>query len=281
MLKSVKTRQSDALTRLSWQDFERLLADHYRDLGYLVEHHGTASSGARSDGGIDLKLRKENQFILVQCKHWNAMQVPHNDVHQLMGIMDNEDATSAILVTSGEFTAAAQAAASKKGKVQLIDGVALRHMLGARLPVEPSIELDSRQTPAPRMPVSSFDRVPARIASRRSQPLIAKAVVNVVGFVLVVGLILVAREQLLAVIAGLGPKPPIVIAPADVRNTPRPATTEGVVERAKTPDQTAVVPNPAEIAARRSRDAALVEQQRRANAESMKILEATTPALKE
>lgn len=137
MLKPVKNRQSDALARVSWQDFERLLADHYRDLGYQVEHHGTGSSGARSDGGIDLKLRKADEYVLVQCKRWNAMQVPHNDVHQLMGIMDNEDATGAILVTSGEFTAAAIQAAGKKGRVQLVDGAALRAMLGSRLPPDP------------------------------------------------------------------------------------------------------------------------------------------------
>lgn len=207
MLKSVKTRQSDALTRLSWQDFERLLADHYRDLGYLVEHHGTASSGARSDGGIDLKLRKENQFILVQCKHWNAMQVPHNDVHQLMGIMDNEDATSAILVTSGEFTAAAQAAASKKGKVQLIDGVALRHMLGARLPPELPGNFDWNQMPAPSATRGFSRRGHARTVSRRSQTGIGKAVVAVVGLAMVIALILVVRGQIVTVIAGLGPKP--------------------------------------------------------------------------
>jgi len=137
MLKPVKNRQADALARLSWQDFERLLAEHYRDLGYHVEHNGTGSSGARSDGGIDLKLRKAGEYVLVQCKRWNAMQVPHNDVHQLMGVMDNEDATGAILVTSGEFTAAAIQAAGKKGRVQLIDGAALRGMLGSRLPPEP------------------------------------------------------------------------------------------------------------------------------------------------
>jgi restriction system protein len=145
MLKPVKHRQADALARVSWQDFERLLADHYRELGYEVEHQGTAANGARSDGGIDLRLRRGGELLLVQCKHWRAMQVPHNDVHQLIGIMDNEDATGAILVTSGEFTPAAIRAAGKKGRVQLIDGAAARVMLGPRLPPE-----DARPTtPSP------------------------------------------------------------------------------------------------------------------------------------
>ena len=53
--KTVCQRPSDALTRVSWQDFERLLADWYADQGYRVEHVGTAGSGARFDGGIDLR----------------------------------------------------------------------------------------------------------------------------------------------------------------------------------------------------------------------------------
>src|SRR6476619_1223036 len=58
------------------------------------------------------------------------MKVAHNDVHQLIGVMVNEGATGAILVTSGEFTRAAVEAATKQGHVQLVDGDDLRAMLG-------------------------------------------------------------------------------------------------------------------------------------------------------
>ena len=44
--------------------------------------------------------------------------------------MVNEGATGAILVTSGEFSPAAEQAATRQGHVQLIDGQALRTMLG-------------------------------------------------------------------------------------------------------------------------------------------------------
>ncbi|MGA0587492.1 restriction endonuclease [Dyella sp. KRB-257] len=39
-------------------------------------------------------------------------------------------ATGAVVVTSGEFTHAARAAATREPRVQLIDGAALRRMLG-------------------------------------------------------------------------------------------------------------------------------------------------------
>ncbi|KAF1007846.1 MAG: hypothetical protein GAK28_01322 [Luteibacter sp.] len=37
----VRFRQDDALTRVSWQEFERLVAEHFRQQGYEVEHTGT------------------------------------------------------------------------------------------------------------------------------------------------------------------------------------------------------------------------------------------------
>ena len=101
-LKSVRNRRDDALSRIGWDRLESLLAEHYRHEGYAVEHVGTGGTGRRFDGGIDLKLRKDDAYILVQSKHWNAKQVPHNAVHELLGVMVNEGASGAILVTSGE-----------------------------------------------------------------------------------------------------------------------------------------------------------------------------------
>ena len=138
-LKSVRNRRDDALSRIGWDRLESMLAEHYRGEGFAVEHVGTGGSGRKFDGGIDLKLRKDSEYMIVQSKHWNAMQVPHNAVHELLGVMVNEGATGAILVTSGEFTRAAIEAATKQGHVQLIDGDDLRAMLGplSELAAEP------------------------------------------------------------------------------------------------------------------------------------------------
>ncbi|WP_129135668.1 restriction endonuclease [Luteimonas sp. YGD11-2] len=132
-LKGVSRRRDDVLTRVRWDRLEHLLADWYRDAGYAVEHVGTGATSSAFDGGIDLKLRRGDEYLLVQVKHWNAYKVPHNDVHQLIGLMVNEGASGAILATSGEFTRAAIEAATRHGHVRLIDGDELRTMLG-RLP---------------------------------------------------------------------------------------------------------------------------------------------------
>ena len=143
-LKSVRNRRDDALSRIGWDRLETLLAEHYRREGYAVEHVGTGGSARKFDGGIDIKLRKDDAYILVQSKHWNAMQVPHNAVHELLGVMVNEGATGAILVTSGEFTRAAIEAATKQGHVQLIDGDDLRAMLGPLPELAAEPESDAR-----------------------------------------------------------------------------------------------------------------------------------------
>jgi hypothetical protein len=141
-LKGVSRRREDALARTDWQRVEHLLAAHYRQQGYDVEHTGTANTRCRFDGGIDLKLRRANEYIVVQVKHWNAYKVPHNEIHQLLGIMVNQRATGAIFITSGEFTKAAIEAATRHGHVVLVDGDELRQMLGP-LPGAPDARADA------------------------------------------------------------------------------------------------------------------------------------------
>lgn len=127
--------EGSKLSHISWQDFEVLLANYYREQGFDVEHCGTGGPGSR-DRGVDLRLRKGSQSILVQCKHDNAHRVGQEDVQQLIGAMANEGATGAIAITSGEFTAAALRA-GEEGNAQLIDGVELKTLLGDRLDALP------------------------------------------------------------------------------------------------------------------------------------------------
>src|SRR5690606_32207825 len=63
--KRVRNRRNDALARVAWQQLEVLLATYYRGQGYDVEHTGTAASASRFDGGVDLKLRRAGEYVLV------------------------------------------------------------------------------------------------------------------------------------------------------------------------------------------------------------------------
>jgi len=157
--RKVQHRYTDELAGISWAAFERLFAEHYRQLGYRVEHSGTGASHARYDGGIDIKLYRGDEYIVVQCKHWNALQVMHNYVHELIGVMHTQHATGAILITSGEFSTAALEAAAQCPAIALIDGAEVRRTFQASLPT-----LVSAPPPAPVLP---FPMVRGPLPTRR------------------------------------------------------------------------------------------------------------------
>ena len=297
-LKAVKHRRDDALSRVKWDRLEGMVADHYRSRGYEVEHCGTGGTRSRFDGGIDLRLRKDGETLLVQCKHWNAYKVAHNDVHQLLGLVVNEEAAGGILVTSGEFTKAAIEAAARQGRIQLIDGDELRQMIGP-LPDEPSrTPMDMRLSAPMTSAIGSFsanaaerlvaaaeDRIRSGGGIRRS---VAKAGTD--ALLLVLLKIAMAGALLLMLLFGFNKVLQGLAASLVVRPSPQPTQVANprVESQAipaaqlsagqRTPVQRAT---PARSTAKVGSDMTEAElrEWRRRNAESMKILEATTREL--
>lgn len=115
---------TSSIRDLSWQEFERLLAEAFRRDGYAVEQLG----GKGADGGIDLRLRRGSEVVLVQCKHWQKWKVDVRVARELYGVVASERATAGILVTSGEFTADAKEFA-ENAAITLIDGELLTDMI--------------------------------------------------------------------------------------------------------------------------------------------------------
>lgn len=65
-LKNVRSRYSDALSQISWDRFKHVRADYYREQGYAVHHRSSGGDPGKFDGGIDLKLRRGDEFILAK-----------------------------------------------------------------------------------------------------------------------------------------------------------------------------------------------------------------------
>jgi restriction system protein len=126
-------RWDDSLSRMDPLKFEALVADYYRGQGYRVVECGTGGTKSRFDGGIDLKLYRDDEYIVVQCKRYTNSVVKHNDVHQLLGIMHTEGATRAIFINSGEYSRHALQKLQGIPNFQMIDGVQLREMMGPQL----------------------------------------------------------------------------------------------------------------------------------------------------
>lgn len=292
-LKNVRGRYSDPLSRISWERFEQLLADHYRQNGYGVEHCGTAGTGGKFDGEIDLKLRRNDEFVLVQCKHWNAKQVPHNDVHQLLGLMVNEGATGAILVTSGEFTQAAAEAANRLGHVKLVDGQALRSMLSPDAFAALDAQDDRAEEFARALSSPSAARMPPRVrtygrTSRASRRVwLTLAAIGLLAFVLLIRGLL-ERTQWTAgpsssaravqvVSPEPEPEPESIAAPAPVAVAP--ASADPCKEIIDHYTGTYIDHCTRSAPPRKATEAELRAQQRRAD-EAIRVIEATTPEVR-
>lgn len=131
LYKTVATRTDVAvLNEMGWDEFEMLVAEHFKRQGFLVIRQG----GNGPDGGVDLVLKNKSETYLVQCKQWKAYKVGVQPVRELYGVMASRGAAGGYVVTSGMFTDEAQDFA-KGLNVELIDGRKLRQIIdNARKP---------------------------------------------------------------------------------------------------------------------------------------------------
>ncbi|WOH39407.1 restriction endonuclease [Thalassotalea fonticola] len=115
--------QTDPLKSITWREFEMLVGEVYKSLGYKVfETKGGA------DGGIDLILKRNGEKAIVQCKQWRTQKIGVKTVRELYGVMVAENADRAIVMCSGTYTGEAYVFA--KGKpLELIGGTQLKGMI--------------------------------------------------------------------------------------------------------------------------------------------------------
>ena len=88
----------------------------------------TGQPGAARWTGIDLRLHKDGETYLVQCKQWRALKVGVPVVRELYGVMAAKGADGGFVVTSGRFIAEGEAFAEGRN-VRLLDGPKLERML--------------------------------------------------------------------------------------------------------------------------------------------------------
>lgn len=107
------TAHPDSLHRLAPYDFEGLVAEIFRDLGYDV-----VQTPRSRDGGFDIRaVRKDSVgtlLYLVECKrHARDYPVGVEVVRRLYGVTAAERATCGVLATTSTFTRPAQEYAKK------------------------------------------------------------------------------------------------------------------------------------------------------------------------
>lgn len=146
------SQSASALGDLSWQDFEKLVGEAFRQRGFAV----TETGGGGADGGVDLVLSKDGERSLVQCKQWRAYKVGVDVVRELYGVMAAKGAARGYVVTSGTFTDEAKRFAAGRN-IHLVDGPELYAMIQqARRPSSH----DPSQTPQARSAVPASPPCP-------------------------------------------------------------------------------------------------------------------------
>ncbi|MGJ7546712.1 restriction endonuclease [Variovorax sp. LT1R16] len=140
-----QSNAADALEGMTWQEFELLVGEAFRQQGYAVSETG----GGGADGGIDLVLAKAGEKYLVQCKQWKAFKVGVTVVRELYGVMAAGGAVGGVVVTSGRFTQ--EAASFAEGRnIRLVDGPALLQLIRqGRAARRPAGETRRSETAAP------------------------------------------------------------------------------------------------------------------------------------
>ena len=76
------------------------MGEIFRRKGYSVE----ISGGDGADGGIDLKLIKDGEISIIQCKHWKVYKVGVKEIREFFGVLTAEHLNRGYFVTTGVFT---------------------------------------------------------------------------------------------------------------------------------------------------------------------------------
>lgn len=166
LIGSVRSPSGRDVSSLSWQEFESLVGEGFRQRGFQVVERG----GAGPDGGVDLAIARGHGRFLVQCKQWRAQQVGVSVVRELYGVMAAEHVAGGYVVTSGSFTKDAKEFAAGRN-IELIDGTKLPELLrdgqSASRPIE---SMPAMPVTAPTAPSCPKCRTPMvlRIAKRGS-----------------------------------------------------------------------------------------------------------------
>ena len=111
------------LRHLDAQEFEWLVGEIFRREGWEVEE--TGGHGV-PDGNVDLRISRNGNRRLVQCKRWESWVVPVKEIRELGGTLARENLSGecGILVTLSDFSPQAAEEAAAIG-IELIDGRSL------------------------------------------------------------------------------------------------------------------------------------------------------------
>ena len=70
LYKQNKSKTKYAEKKKKGDEYEKYISEYFKQKGYISYEHGL-DKGFK-DGGIDLFLKKDDEFLFIQCKNWNS-----------------------------------------------------------------------------------------------------------------------------------------------------------------------------------------------------------------
>ena len=113
-----------ALETMEWEQFELLMGEVFRRKGYAVE----ISPGDGTDGGVDLRLRKDGELVLAQCKRYLSGNVSVGAIREFYGAVTSAKAARGIFINTSVYTQEAVNFARNEG-VELLDRDGVRELI--------------------------------------------------------------------------------------------------------------------------------------------------------
>lgn len=141
------TTSWDKLYPIKWWQFEHLVAEIFRRLGF--DDVKVVEGGLSGDGGADIRMTYQGAPCIVQCKHYAADEyVPIERIRAFAHVAQREQATG-YLVTSGKVGVTARREMSKADpQVFVVDGEWVWTWIGrARGENKEEVLLPGRQAP--------------------------------------------------------------------------------------------------------------------------------------
>lgn len=143
------------VSRVSPQEFERLVLDMLHALGYGTSRTDLVQVGGSGDEGIDGIISLDRlglEKVYVQAKRWKN-QVGSPEVQTFMGALQLRGASKGILISSGPISGpAVEIAKRANGSIVLIDG----HRL-ANLMIDAGVGVSHRSLQIPRIDSDYFE----------------------------------------------------------------------------------------------------------------------------
>jgi len=167
------------LDELSGFEFEDMMEDVFRNLGYQNVHQATKTGDEGRDIIMEEQVNGRTRAVIVECKHTDTVGRPViQKLHSAVSTFDFDGPRRGIVATTGTFTGPAKEYAadlqrnSDNGSVELLDGNDLRE-IGEEIGLDlynGRIEVICEETLRPTHPTGPKDK-PAREAFREIENL--------------------------------------------------------------------------------------------------------------